>query len=75
MQSCAHLHLRQIFRDDEQLRRRHARRYGLTDVHAALRDDAVDWRRDDRMLEVRLRRVQLRGGLFDVGFWQRNGNT
>ena len=48
------LHLRQVGGDDEQRRRRHAGRDGLADVDAALNDDAVDRRRDHRVVEVDL---------------------
>ena len=67
------LHLRQIRGDDEQRRRLHAGRDRLADIHVALRDDAVDWRRDHGVIDVHLilihgrlrladRRARLRDG-------------
>ena len=47
-----HLHPRQVLGDDEERRRRHAGRHRLADVHVAGDDDAVNGRRDDRVIEV-----------------------
>ena len=54
------LHLRQVGGDDEQRRRLHAGGDRLADVDAALRHDAVDRRRDDRVIEVDLVLVDRR---------------
>ncbi len=43
------LHLRQVVRDEEQLRRLHARDHGLPELDGALDDDAVDRRVDLRV--------------------------
>ena len=48
------LHLGQVRGNDEQRRRRHAGGHGLADIDAALRDDAVDRRLDDRVIAVHL---------------------
>ncbi len=54
------LHFGQVGGDHEQRWRRHAGRHRLADVNAALRDDAVDRRRDDGVIAVDLRLVDRR---------------
>ncbi len=61
------LHLGEIVRDHEQLRRLQARRHGLAAVDVARDDDAVDRRPDHRVLEVHLRRIELRARRLEVG--------
>ena len=61
------LHLRQVGGDDEERRRLHAGRDRLADVDAALDDDAVNRRRDDRVIEVDLVLVDRRLRLADRG--------
>ncbi len=60
------LHLRQVRGQYEQRRRLHARGHRLADVDAALRDDAVDRRGDDRVVQIDLvlidGRLRLRDG-------------
>ena len=59
------LHVRQVARDDEELRRLQARGDGLADVDAALDDDAVHRRADLGVLEVDLGLRQRRLTLLD----------
>jgi hypothetical protein len=48
------LHLGQVGGDDEERRRLHACRDRLADVDISLCHDSVDWRGDDRVIEVDL---------------------
>ena len=60
------LHLREIGREDEQGRRRHAGGHRLADVHIARDDQPVDRRADDRVLQVDLVLVERRARLRDL---------
>ena len=49
-----HLHLGEVCGDDEERRRLQARRDGLPHIDAALYDDPVDGRLDDRVIQIHL---------------------
>ncbi len=61
------LHLREVFRNDEERRCREAGRDGLTGLHVPHDDRAIDGRADDRVPQVGTRPVERCLGGKDAG--------